>query len=206
MGAITTRIWTVFGDQCFRYFLTEIGLPQIDLNFRARTYYIGSGPKKRCLPQMSSYRCNIRSTGVGSWDIGRRSARIETRHQCMRPMSHFPRATDKLMPTGISSDSAPSPSRCTRVHHRGGGGLETPLWLLRLLHPLPLMRFIGHWRSWGTRWFWIWGVWRRWQGRHGSTPWFWNGREMGGTARLSLRRNRFVLGMDTSTKASLQWS
>ena len=35
----------------------------MDLNFRAGTYYIGSGPKKRCLPQMSSYRCNIRSTG-----------------------------------------------------------------------------------------------------------------------------------------------
>ena len=34
----------------------------MDLNFRAGTYYIGSGPKKRCLPQMS-YRCNIRSTG-----------------------------------------------------------------------------------------------------------------------------------------------
>ena len=96
----------------------------MDLNFRAGTYYIGSGPKKRCLPQMSSYRCNIRSTGVGSWDIGRRSARIETRHQCMRPMSHFPRATDKLMPTGISFDSAPSPRRCTRVRHRGGGDLR----------------------------------------------------------------------------------
>ena len=35
----------------------------MDLNFRAGTHYIGSGPKKRCLPQMSSYRCNIRSTG-----------------------------------------------------------------------------------------------------------------------------------------------